>query len=112
VGEGRGRLTRYFSTVDLATSIPIFRSSPTIRGDPQSGLAVDICRISARTSFGTAGRPGRPGRESRAQCSRNFRRRHAITVRGVTITSVSRQPDQTLDSQDHRIRSPARSRGR
>lgn len=40
VGDGgfRGR-TRYFSTVDFATSIPSFRSSPTIRGEPQVGLA-------------------------------------------------------------------------
>jgi len=31
--------TRYFSTVDFATSIPSLRNSPTICGDPHTGLA-------------------------------------------------------------------------
>jgi hypothetical protein len=61
VGQGglRGR-TRYVSTVDFATSIPSFRSSPTIRGEPHVGFACHIAWISARTSWATAGRPGVP----------------------------------------------------
>ncbi len=50
--------TRYLSTVDWATSIPSFPSSPTIRGEPQSGLAFEIRRIRSRTSMGTFGLPG------------------------------------------------------
>ena len=39
VGEdGLRTLGRYFSTVDLATSMPSFRSSPTIRGEPHVGF--------------------------------------------------------------------------
>ena len=52
--------TRYFSTVDLATSIPSLRSSPTIRGEPQLILASDILRINALISSGTCGLPGLP----------------------------------------------------
>jgi hypothetical protein len=52
--------TRYFSTVDLATSIPSFRNSPTIRGEPQPGLAADILRINALISSDTVGLPGLP----------------------------------------------------
>jgi hypothetical protein len=50
--------TRYFSTVDLATSMPSLRSSPTIRGEPQLILASDILRINALISSGTRHRPG------------------------------------------------------
>ena len=50
--------TMYFSTVDFATVIPIFSSSPTILGDPQCGFAFDIRRISCRISGDTGGRPG------------------------------------------------------
>ena len=56
-GDRRGR-TRYVSTVDFATSIPSFRSSPTIRGEPQVGFACHIAWMSSRTSLATAGRPG------------------------------------------------------
>jgi hypothetical protein len=104
--------TMYFSTVDFATSIPIFASSPTIRGDPQSGLAEDILRIRSRTSPETVGRPGFPDRLSLRQCSRNRRRRHAMTVSGWTKTSTSRQRDQWRESQVQRIRSAGRTRGR
>jgi hypothetical protein len=44
--------TRYLSTVDLATSIPSLRSSPTIRGELQPTLAADTLRINALISFG------------------------------------------------------------
>jgi hypothetical protein len=52
--------TRYFSTVDLATSIPGFHNSPTIRGEPQLILASDILRINALISSDTVGLPGLP----------------------------------------------------
>jgi len=45
------RRTMYFSTVDLDTVIPIFASSPTMRGEPQVALADDIRRMEPR-SFG------------------------------------------------------------
>jgi hypothetical protein len=37
--------TMYFSTVDFATSMLIFRSSPTILGEPHVGLEEDIFRM-------------------------------------------------------------------
>jgi hypothetical protein len=52
--------TRYFSTVDFATAMPSFRSSPTMRGDPQVGLACHILRMTSRTSLAMVGRPGIP----------------------------------------------------
>ena len=36
---------RYFSTVDLATSMPSLASSPTMRGEPQFGLARERRRM-------------------------------------------------------------------
>ena len=60
VGEGglRGR-TRYFSTVDLATSMPSFRSSPTIRGEPHVGFACHIAWMSCADLLGHGGATGR-----------------------------------------------------
>jgi len=52
-----------------------------------------------------AGRPGLPERDSFDQYSRNFRRRHAMTI-------ASRQPDQEQENQTQRSRSAWRSRGR
>ena len=49
-----------FSTVDLATSMPSLRSSPTIRGEPQPILASDNLRINDLISFDTVGLPGLP----------------------------------------------------
>jgi hypothetical protein len=45
--------TRYFSSVDLATSMPSLRSYPTIRGETQPTLAADILRINALISLET-----------------------------------------------------------
>ena len=45
VGEdGLCPLGRYFSTVDLATVMPIFSSSPTMRGEPQLGFERQVQR--------------------------------------------------------------------
>ncbi len=67
VGDGGffGR-TMYFSTVDLATRMPSLASSPTMRGEPQPGFALDILRMSSWTALATAGLPGL-ARERRAQ---------------------------------------------
>src|SRR5687768_6786796 len=52
VGDGGLRSRgRYFSTVDLATVIPSFRSSPTMRGEPRVGLLRHMSRIKSRTSL-------------------------------------------------------------
>jgi hypothetical protein len=52
--------TLYFSTVDLATSMPSFFNSPTILGEPQPTLATDILRINSLISFDIGGLPGLP----------------------------------------------------
>jgi hypothetical protein len=61
--DGEGGLvgcTRYLSTVDWATLIPSFLSSPTIRGEPHPGLALEIRRIRTLISLETMGRPDFP----------------------------------------------------
>jgi hypothetical protein len=58
--DGLRPFGRYFFTVDLATSMPILWSSPTIRGEPQLGLEFHISRMSSRTSLEMVGRPGLP----------------------------------------------------
>ena len=56
--EGAPRLrTIYLATVAWLTSMPSLSSSPWIRGAPQSGLEPLICRIRARLSRSTDGRP-------------------------------------------------------
>jgi len=106
VGEGGFcERTMYFSTVDFATTIPRLPSSPMIRGDPHVGLALDILRISSRISVATCGRPGPVFWLSLLQWSRNLLRCQAMTVPGFTKVSVSRHPDQILDSHTQRMRS-------
>src|SRR6266849_9963854 len=65
--DGLRRFGRYFSTVDLATSMPSLCSSPTMRGAPHVGLEPHMSRISLRTSLETPGRPGLPRWLSRRQ---------------------------------------------
>jgi hypothetical protein len=67
VGEG-GFLDRamYFSTVAFATWMPSLESSPTMRGEPQCGLALDISRMRSWTALASLGLPGLAG-ERRAQ---------------------------------------------
>jgi len=76
------RRTRYLSTVYWATSIVSFLSSPTIRGEPQSGFSFEIRRIRSRTSLGTLGRPGLRLWLSLRQWSRNQHFCHSVTVLG------------------------------
>src|SRR3954464_6198389 len=49
----------YLATEVWPTSMPSLRSSPWMRGAPQSGLARLIFRISRRISGGTLGLPAR-----------------------------------------------------
>jgi hypothetical protein len=76
-------------------------SSPTIRGDPQRGFALDICRMGSRIALLRAGLPD-ARRESRAQWSRNLRRCQPMTVLGRTKTRTSSQPAHIRDSHAHR----------
>src|SRR5882724_290579 len=113
VGDGGlGGRRRYFSTVDLVTLIPTFRSSPTIQGEPHVGLACHIAWMSSRTSWATAGRPGVPCSLTRRQWSRKRCCCQAITVRGWTNTRASGQPRQSRDSHPQNTRSVQRRRGR
>src|SRR5271155_246732 len=96
----------YLATVASDTSNPSFNSSPWMRGAPQRGLAILILRIRSMTSLDTEGRP-RGWRLFQLQYRRNPRRRQAITVLGLTITSADRQPLHSRESQTHRSRSAA-----
>ena len=52
VGDGApGGRMRYFSTIDLATSMPSLHSSPTMRGEPHVELAREIRRKRSRRSL-------------------------------------------------------------
>src|ERR1700694_2793511 len=53
------RLTMYVATVDCATLNPSLRSSPWMRGAPQSKFSILICRITVRSSKSICGRPPR-----------------------------------------------------
>ena len=59
-------LAIYFATAVCPTSMPSLRSSPCIRGAPQSGFATLISRIRRRMSPGVVGRPPR-GRDFQRQ---------------------------------------------
>src|SRR5258708_24925014 len=99
-------------TVRSATSMPSFRSSPWIRGAPQSGFAAAICVTRALIWALTGGRPtaGRP--ESFVQYSRKRCRCHRRTVSGVTMARGCLHPAQTLASPTQKNRSAVRSLGR
>jgi hypothetical protein len=99
-------------TVDLATSMPGLRSSPTIRGAPQVGFACHIVRIKSRMSLAIAGRPGLPCWFRHRQCSRKRLRCQAIPVCGWTNAKASFQPSHSRASHAQNRRSVGRSRGR
>ena len=67
-------------------------------------FAVDMSRISARTSCGTAGRRVRC-RLFHVQNKRKPRRCHATTVSGLTMYTAERQPLHACASHAHSIRS-------
>jgi hypothetical protein len=60
------RLTMYLATLDCATSNPSLRSSPWMRGAPQSGFSMLIRRINTRSSESIWGRPPN-GRDFQSQ---------------------------------------------
>ena len=101
-------LTMYFSTVDFATAIPSFPSSPTMWGEPHVGFIVDSVRINSLISLAIAGRPGFPFLINRAQCSLNRFRCHRITVSGLTNIRASFQSGQYRERILHRTLSAGR----
>src|SRR2546425_3749564 len=109
-GKRRFGISR--ETVRSATSRPSLRSSPWIRGAPQSGLAAAIRMTRTLISALTGGRPPVGGAESLVQCSRNRRRCQRRTVSGVTITRGCFHPVQILVSQTQKRRSVSRILGR
>ena len=110
-GGLRGR-PMYLATVAWDTSMPSLRSSPWIRGAPQSGLAVFMFRMSSRTSRVTVGLPGAPRRPFQAQYSRNPLRCQAITVSGFTMSNAECQFRQKPESQTQNTRSAEVRRSR
>ena len=68
---GFRRRIRYLLTLVSPTSMPSLRSSPWMRGAPQSGFSRLIFRISSRISLDTGGRPGWPRRTFQVQNSRD-----------------------------------------
>ena len=92
-------------TLVSPTSMPSLRSSPWMRGAPQSGLSRLIFRISLRISFDTGGRPRWPRRTFQVQNSRNPLRCHAMTVSGLTMHRAERHSFQAPQNQAQRNRS-------
>ena len=78
-------------TVRSEISTPSLRSSPWIRGAPQSGLAAAMFPISLRISDLMRGRPGLFDRDNLHQYRLNRLRCHEITVSGRTITRADFQ---------------------
>ena len=113
VGDGGFRTrTRYLSTVDFVTAMPIFANSPTMRGEPHVGFIDDIVRISSLTSSATGGRPGSPDPDNFVQCSLKRLRCQRMTVSGLTKMSASFHPVQALARRLQKTRSACRTFGR
>src|ERR1039457_7222221 len=81
---GPRRLTMYLATLDCATSNPSLSSSPWIRGAPQSGFSMLICRISARRSVSICGRPP-VERDFQRQWQRKPARCHRTSVLALQL---------------------------
>src|SRR4051794_29889788 len=101
----------YLATEVWPTSMPSLRSSPWMRGAPQSGLARLIFRISRRISGGTLGLPARR-RDFQRQKERKPARCHRITVSGSTIVSASKIRGAIRYKQTKIIRSKLLKTGR
>src|SRR5260370_188025 len=99
------RRTMYLLTLVSPTSMPSLRSSPWMRGAPQSGFSRLILRISLRISFDTGGRPRWPRRTFQVQNNRNPLRCQAMTVSGLTMQRAERHSAQAPQKQAHRNRS-------
>ena len=102
----------YLATVVCDSSNPSIRSSPWMRGAPQSGFAKLIFRMRSRTSRDTSGLPGLPCLLFQVQYWRNPRRCQAMTVSGLTMMSTERHPDHRCSSHVHKRRSTSVSRMR
>src|ERR1035437_2606523 len=102
---GFRRWTRYLLTLVSPMSMPSLRSSPWMRGAPQSGFSRLIFRISLQISFDTGGRPRWARRTFQVQNRRNPLRCHAMTVWGLTMQRAERHSSQTPQNQAHRNRS-------
>src|SRR5665811_2558892 len=81
---GFRRRAMYLLTLVSPMSMPSLRSSPWMRGAPQSGFSRLIFRISLRISFDTGGRPRWPRRTFQVQNRRNPLRCHAVTAVSYT----------------------------
>src|SRR5260370_41642333 len=82
---GFRRRVMYLLTLVSPTSMPSLRSSPWMRGAPQSGLSRLIFRISLRISFDTGGRPGWAPRTFQVQKRRHPLPGHPMTGAGFAI---------------------------
>ena len=91
---------------------PSFKSSPWIRGAPHRVFSRDIRRIRSRISLDTGGRPDFPRRDFHVQKSLNPLRCQPMTVSGLTITRVWRQPGHRPDRMTQKTLSAIRSDGR
>ncbi len=98
-------------TVRSEISTPSFRSSPWIRGAPQSGLAAAMVVIRLRISALNRGRPGPFGCDNLYQYRLNRLRCHEITVSGRTIIKADFQSFQIALSPIQKIRSRRRNLG-
>ena len=103
--------TIYLLPLVSPMSMPSVRSSPCMRGAPQSGLFLLIMRISCRVSGRNGGATAELPRDFQVQNKRYLLRCHAITVAGRTITSADRQSRQTAESAAYYNRSDAVSLG-
>ena len=99
-------------TVRSEISTPSLRSSPWIRGAPQSRLAAAMLPISLRISDLIRGRPGLFDCDNLHQYRLNRLRCHEITVSGRTITRADFQFFQIVLSPVQNSRSRRRSLGR
>src|SRR5712692_4572380 len=91
---------------------PSLRSSPWIRGAPQSGLACAIFWIRPLSSEPIGGRPGPRGLDFQVQKARNPWRCQRITVSGRTKCRTSRQRDQRRERWTQKSWSNLPNRGR
>jgi len=102
--------TKYFETVDWATSKPSISNSPWIRDAPHSGFSLLIRRIRSRSPRSILGRPALP-RDFQRQNILNPARCHRRIVSGCTIWTAPSSLGQSLVIHMSRTRSLARRRG-
>jgi len=99
-------------TVRSETSKPSFKSSPCIRGVPQSGFDFAISLVRFLILESMHGLPGPRFRDLYVQNSLNPFLCHRITVSGFTTIRASRQSFQKRESKIQKTRSLLRIFGR